>query len=134
MRGCFGVKLFLLEEHLSYRKGAKSKMEHLKATRKALTEMNESYIDLLRTTKETTRNIHATQQLWRAGYKSRLIKIGVALVVFPEPTPISEIVGAGFIAAGAVQKAIRSRALFMEDVKKTFQSTLKEISDIQQSY
>jgi len=109
-------------------------MEHLKATRKALTEMNESYIDLLRTTKETTRNIHATQQLWRAGYKSRLIKIGVALVVFPEPTPISEIVGAGFIAAGAVQKAIRSRALFMEDVKKTFQSTLKEISDIQQSY
>ena len=109
-------------------------MEQLKATRKALTEMNESYIDLLKTTKETARNIHETQQLWRAGYKSRLIKIGVALVLFPEPTPISEIVGVGFIAAGAVQKAIRSRALFMEDVKKTFQSTLREISDVKQSY
>src|SRR3990172_12782226 len=109
-------------------------MERLKATRKALSEMNESYIDLLKITRETTRNIHDTQQLWRAGYKSRLIKIGVALVVFPEPTPISEIVGAGFIAAGVAQKTIISRALFMEDVKKTFQSTLKEISDIQQSY
>ena len=96
--------------------------------------MNESYIDLLKITRETTRNIHDTQQLWRAGYKSRLIKIGVALVVFPEPTPISEIVGAGFIAAGVAQKAIRSRALFMEDVKKTFQSTLREISEVKQSY
>lgn len=103
-------------------------MEQLKATRKALTEMNESYIDLLRETKETTRSVQAAKQLWRAGYKSRLIKIGVALVVFPEPTPISEIVGAGFIAAGAVQKAVRNRAMFMEDVKKTFQSTINEIS------
>ena len=103
-------------------------MEQLKATRKALTEMNESYIDLLRETKETTRSVQAAKQLWRAGYKSRLIKIGVALVVFPEPTPISEIVGAGFITAGAVQKAVRNRALFMEDVKKTFQSTINEIS------
>lgn len=109
-------------------------MERLKATRKALTEMNESYIDLLKATKETTQNVHGAQQLWRAGYKSRLIKIGVALVVFPEPTPISETVGACFIAAGAVQKAIRSRALFMEDVKKTFQSTMREISDIKQGY
>ncbi len=109
-------------------------MERVKATRKALTELNESYIDLLKATRETSRSIHDTKQLWRAGYKSRLIKIGIALVVLPEPTPISEIVGAGFIAAGAVQKAIRNRALFMEDVKKTFQSTLREISDIKQSY
>ena len=109
-------------------------MEHLKAARKALTEMNESYIDLLKTTKETTQSFHGTKQLWRSGYKSRLIKIGVALVVFPEPTPVSETVGACFIAAGAVQKAIRNRAIFMEDVKKTFQSTLKELSDIKQNY
>ncbi|HEX9261429.1 MAG TPA: hypothetical protein VF893_02765 [Candidatus Bathyarchaeia archaeon] len=109
-------------------------MESLKATRKALTEMNESYQDLLKTTKETTRSVHGTQQLWKTGYKSRLIKIGVALVVFPEPTPISETVGACFIAAGAVKKAIRNRALFIEDVKKTFQNTAREISDLRQSY
>jgi len=107
-------------------------MEQLKATRKALAEMNESYIDLLKETKGTAQSVHAAQQLWRAGYKSKLIKIGVALVVFPEPTSISDTVGACFIAAGAVQKAVRNRALFMEDVKKTFQSTMKEISAIKQ--
>jgi hypothetical protein len=109
-------------------------MEQLKATRKVLTEMNESYIDLLRETKGTTQGVHAAQQLWRAGYKSRLIKIGVALIVFPEPTPISETVGACFVAAGAVQKAVRNRALFMEDIKKTFQSTMKEISATKQNF
>jgi hypothetical protein len=55
-------------------------------------------------------------------------------VVLPEPTPISPTVGACLIAAGAVQKAIRTRALFMEDVKKTFQNTMREISDLKQSY
>jgi hypothetical protein len=108
-------------------------MEQLKATKKALTELNESYIDLLRETKATAQSAHAAKNLWRTGYKSRLIKIGVALVMFPEPTPISETVGACFIAAGAVQKAVRSRAMFMEDVKKTFQATMKELSEIKQS-
>jgi hypothetical protein len=103
-------------------------MEQLKTTRKALTEMNESYIDLLRETKETSRSVQAAKQLWRTGYKSRLIKIGMALIVIPEPTPISPTVGACFVAAGAIQKAVRNRALFMENVKKTFQSTLNEIS------
>jgi hypothetical protein len=120
------LKLFLFEVCISER--SCNKMEHLKATRKALTEMNESYIDLLRETKETSRSVQTAKQLWRTGYKSKLIKIGVALVVFPEPTPISETVGACFIAAGAVQKAVRNRAMFMEDVKKTFQRTLNEIS------
>jgi len=109
-------------------------MESLKTTRKALTEMSESYVDLLKTAKETNLSVHGTQQLWKAGYKSRLIKIGVALVVLPEPTPISPTVGACLIAAGAVQKAIRTRALFMEYVKKTFQNTMREISDLKQSY
>ena len=103
-------------------------MEQLKATKQVITEMNESYIDLLRAAKQTTRNVHETQKLWRAGNKSKLIKIGVALILFPDPSPTTEIVGGCLVAAGAVQKAIRNRALFAEDVKKTFQSTLKEIS------
>jgi hypothetical protein len=108
-------------------------MEHMKATKQVITEMNESYVDLLRATKETTRNAKAAKQLWRAGYKSKLIKIGVTLIMIPEPTPISPTVGACFIAAGAVQKAVRNRALFMEDIKKTFQSALNEISTTTQN-
>ena len=109
-------------------------MERLKATKKALNEINESCIDLIRETKGTSQCVKDSKQLWRAGYKSKLIKIGVALVVFPEPTPISETVGACFIAAGAVQNAVRNRAFFVEDVKKTFQSAMKDISAIREGF
>jgi len=107
-------------------------MERLKDTRKTLTELNETYIDLLRATNATAQNAHDAKQLWRAGYKSRLIKIGVALVMIPEPTPISPTVGAAFIAAGAVQKAIRNRSIFVEDVNKTLKSTMRQISAAKQ--
>jgi hypothetical protein len=43
----------------------------------------------------------------------------MALIVFPEPTPISEIMGGGFLVAGAVQKEIQSRTIYMEDKGKT---------------
>ncbi len=103
-------------------------MERLKDTKKTLDELNESYIDLLRTAKAASQNAHDARQLWRTGYKSRLIKIGVALVMIPEPTPVSPTIGAAFIAAGAMKKAIRNRSLFVEDVNKTLQSTMKQIS------
>ena len=109
------------------------KVEQLKATRKALAEMNESYIDLLKETRGTTQTVHDTQQLWRAGYKSRLMKIGVAIIMLPEPTPISPAIGACLVAAGAAQKAIRNRSLFLEDVNKTFQTTMKDIAAIKQN-
>ncbi len=109
------------------------KVEQLKATRKALTEMNESYLDLLRETRSTAQTAHDTQQLWRTGYKSRLMKIGVALIMLPEPTPISPAVGACLVAAGAAQKAVRNRSMFVDDVKKTFQTTMKEISSMKQN-
>ncbi len=108
-------------------------MEQLKATRKALTEMNESYIELLRETRGTNLTVHDTKQLWRAGYKSRLMKIGVAMIMLPEPTPISPTVGACLVAAGAAQKAIRNRSLFVEDVNKTFRATMKDIAAMKQN-
>jgi hypothetical protein len=40
---------------------------------------------------------------------------------------IGEIVGAGFLAAGAIQKGIQNKSLYVGDIKKTFESTLKEV-------
>jgi hypothetical protein len=37
------------------------------------------------------------------------------------------------VAAGAVKSAVRKRSMFMEDVKKTFQDTMKEISATKQN-
>ena len=103
------------------------KVEEAKTAAKALSELNESYGELFGAIKATARDAKASKRLWRAGNKSRLIKIGVALIVFPEPTPISETVGACFVAAGAVQKGIQNRSLYVEDITKTFKNTLKDV-------
>ncbi|MCW4031569.1 MAG: hypothetical protein NWE80_04310 [Candidatus Bathyarchaeota archaeon] len=103
------------------------KPEQIKDSTKALKELTESYIDLFDTVKGVKESAVATKKLWREGNKSRLIKIGMSLIVFPEPTPISETIGACFIAAGAVQKGIQSRSIYVEDIAKTFKSTLKDV-------
>ncbi len=69
-----------------------------------------------------------TGKLSRAGNKSRLIQIGMSLVVLPEPTPVTPTIGACFIAAGAIQKGIQSRSMYLEDLPKTLRSTLKEVA------
>jgi hypothetical protein len=109
------------------------KTEEIKSAIKALNELNESYSDLFGALKGSVRDVEVAKKLWRASNDSRLIKIGVALIVFPEPTPISETIGACFVAAGALQKGIQNRAIFLEDVTKTFKSTLKDVWTIKHS-
>ena len=103
------------------------KPEQAKTAAKALNELNESYVDLLEAIKGTGCTAEAAKKLWREGNNSKLMKIGVTLIMFPEPTPISETVGACFLAAGAVQKVIRSRTIYLEDITKTFKNTLKDV-------
>ena len=107
--------------------------ELVKATTKALNELSESYIDVIGAVKSTANAAADTKKLWREGDKSRLIKIGLSLIVFPEPTPISETIGACFVAAGAVQQGIKSRAIYMEDITKTFRNTMKDVLATSQS-
>jgi len=105
------------------------KTEEAKTLVTVANELSESYADLIQAMKGTTREAKETKKLWQDGNKSRLIKLGLALIVFPEPTPISETIGAFLVATGAVQEGIRRRNLHVDDVFKTFQKTLKEIRD-----
>lgn len=109
------------------------KPEQVKAATKALKELSESYADVIGAVKSTGKVAADAKKLWHNGSKSRLIKIGLSLIVFPEPTPISETIGACFIAAGAVQKGIKSRAIYAENITKTFKTTLKEVLETSQS-
>jgi hypothetical protein len=110
------------------------KTEEVKTAAATINELSESYVDLLQAISDTKGEVKATKKLWRDGNKSRLIKLGLALIVFPEPTPISETVGAFLVAAGAVQKGIRRRNLYVEDLFKTFQTTLKEVRETKQQF
>jgi hypothetical protein len=109
------------------------KTEEIKTAITTLNELNESYTDLFGALKGTARDVKAAKKLWRAGNKSRLIKIGAALIMFPEPTSISDWVGACFVAAGVVQNRIQNRAIFLEDITKTFRTTLKDLWTIKNS-
>jgi len=104
-----------------------------KAMEQTLKDLKKRYIDLGKSMKDTADTLKTTKKLWREGNKSRLIKLGLTLVCFPEPTPVSESIGACFIAAGLVQKGIKSRAIYLEDIKKTFKATLRDALDIQNS-
>jgi len=108
------------------------KNEEIKNLADALKELNESYTDVIQTIKETSKEVKATKQLWRKGNNSILIKLGLALIAFPDPT-ISDIIGTVMVAAGTVQMGIRRRTIYVEDVYKTFHGTLKDMWNIKRS-
>jgi hypothetical protein len=102
------------------------KTKDIKALNESLKELNESYADLLQTLTDTTKEVKATKKLWRKGGNSFLIKVGLALIAFPDPT-VSDIVGAALVAAGTVQMGIRKRTLYVEDVYKKLNTTFKDV-------
>jgi hypothetical protein len=89
-------------------------------------ELSESQTELAHAMKETAQAASETRRLWRDGRRSWLIKVGLALIAFPDPT-ISDVVGTAMVAAGLVQEGIKHRTLHVDDVYKTFQSTFKEV-------
>lgn len=103
---------------------------HAQSAIESLKELSESYLDFAVNIRNFSEELKGAGKLWRAGNKSRLIKLGLTLIVFPEPTPISETVGACLVAAGAVQQGIRNRTLFVEDVPKACAKTLKDVFTI----
>jgi hypothetical protein len=103
------------------------KIEDMKNAVSVLNELSESHRDMLNTMNGAVQELKATKKLWKNGNESKLIKLGLALIVFPEPTPISETVGACFVAAGMIQKGVRSRSIYVEDVGRTFQQVFREM-------
>ena len=105
------------------------KAEEFKTAIKACVEISENRKTRAQTITEIRRQACTTKKLCREGNKSRLAQIGVALIVFPEPTPISETIGAGFMAAAAIQKGIKSRSIYLEDIAKAYKNAFKEIAN-----
>jgi len=123
----WGIKVFLFQTAIQKEERVvQVNAEEAKTVADALKELNESYSDLLQSMEGTVKEAKNAKHLWRNGEKSKLVKIGLMLLVFPEPTPITETVGAALLTAEAVKRGIRSRAIYVEDVYKTFQRMLKE--------
>lgn len=102
-------------------------MGNEKQTAKAIHELSESSVEFHKAMKTTTQTTVQAQKLWREGNKSNLTKIGMACIVLPGPTPFGEIVGAGFLVAGAVQKGVQKKTLYVSDLKKNLDCIQKEL-------
>lgn len=59
-------------------------------------------------------------------------KVGVKPHSFPEPSPVTEIVGATLLSAGLIQQKIRNSGLHTEDIQKTFQEVFKNLNNLRE--
>ena len=110
------------------------KIQDAKNVTKSLSELSQSGRELFDTMRETAQGVRASKKLWHEGNKSKLLSIGMAIFMFPEPTPISEIVGAGVMAAGLIQRGIKNKTIYAEDIPKTLKSTFKELCSIKYDF
>ena len=111
-------------------KGVTVKKEELKRMAVVLQELGMSYSETAEVVNEMSKDVNAAKKLWREGSKSNLIKLAITLITFPEPTPISETMGAAVLVAGLVQNRRKKATLHVEDVFKTFQEVNNDILKI----
>jgi len=104
------------------------KPEESKNVATMLRELGLSYEETLYAMKGIARDSHLVGRLWKDGDKTKLIKIGLALIAFPDPT-VSDILGVLLVSAGIVQARIKSSTLHIEDVYKTFPKLIKELQN-----
>jgi hypothetical protein len=106
--------------------------KELKRMGVVLQELGLSYAETLEVLHEMSKNANNAKKLWRGEKKSNLIKLALTLITFPEPTPISETIGAAVLVAGLVQNRVKKATLHVEDVYKTFQDVNNDILKIRQ--
>ena len=97
-----------------------------------LQELGLSYSETIEVMKEIAKDVNNAQKLWRGEKKSKLIKLALTLITFPEPTPISETMGAAVLIAGLVQNRIKNSTLHVDDIYKTFQEVNNDILRIRE--
>jgi hypothetical protein len=102
--------------------------EEFKALTKSLKEMTKDQAEFAGLVKSASTDVGATRKLWKGENKPWLIRAGVALVVMPDPL-VTSVIGAAFLAAGAVQEGIKRQSVYVDDLPKAFQSAMKTLKN-----
>lgn len=105
------------------------KTEELKAVADVLHELGLSYQETLNLLSGVTMESRFVRRLWREGYKPWLIKLGLALIIFPEPV-VSDILGTLMLSFGIIQTKMKRSTMQLEDVYNTFRGAVKELQTI----
>lgn len=76
--------------------------------------------------------LDSIKRLCKESNQGSMVKIGLALIAFPLPIVIDDVLGWSFLAAGLIQKKIKNSALYLEDVNKAFPRLFKELQESRQ--
>ena len=97
---------------------------------KAVNELSETYSETAKNLVLMRENLKEVKSLYDNGYGNlgkNLISLGVTLVLFPEPTLISDAIGCGVIGVGCLYNRLSPPQIFVDDIYKVIDNQIKEI-------
>ena len=96
----------------------------------AAKELGETFIETANVINGMNGAVKEVNQLYDHGYGgagNSMISLGIALVVFPEPFMVSDVIGGGIIAAGLLYNKIVSPPLYIDNVFETIEAQVRAI-------
>lgn len=105
-------------------------MKHDKPVLKASKEIGESILDAANLASGVEEALDEVGKLRDRGYGGAgdgMIKLGAALVMFPEPFMITDVAGAGIIGAGILYNHAVPPPLYIDDIAETIREQIVEI-------
>lgn len=106
------------------------KPEELKNLAVVLRELGLSYEETLNIMRGIATDSPCIKRLWKDSEKAKLVKLGLTLIAFPEPTPVSETLGVFVLSLGMIQTKMERSALHIEDIYGTFQGVIGSLQTI----
>lgn len=109
------------------------KLEELKKTAATTRELSDDWKANLAIAKGAAmdRNVlDSLKRLSKEQNQGNLIKIGLMLIAFPFPIIVDDALGYPLLAAGLLQRKIKSSALYLEDLNKTLPDVVKELQEV----
>jgi len=105
------------------------KTEESKNLVDVLRELGLSYEETADVMRGVAGDLRSVRVLWRRGDNSWLIRLGLALIAFPEPA-VSDIIGSILVSAGVLHAKMKRSALHIEDVLNTLQGVIKDLQSM----
>ena len=102
------------------------KKEEIETLTAALRELGLNHEDAAKVISSAVKESRSVDSLSKKKDTSLLIKVGLLLIAFPDPT-VSDLLGALLVSAGLLQNKIRRSTLHLEDVPDTFQEVIKNL-------
>jgi hypothetical protein len=96
----------------------------------AAKELGEAYEETEGLLSGFTESLKAAENLYGSGNQgtgAALVSLGVALIVFPEPTFISDVTGCGIVAAGLAYQKLVPPPLSVDDIYSSIEDQMREL-------